>query len=597
MNHFKAWAKTGLLLFLLLAATPSIAEKVVYNAMREAESDLDCVVREDRYSNVICEPIFEPLLTYDYLARPAKVVPNTAVSMPEITDGGTTYMFKIRPGIYFHPDPAFKNQKRELTAADYVFTFKRFYDPVVKSAWNWIFDGKIVGEDEAKAAAEKTGKFDYDLPWEGFKAIDRYTLRVKLKQPDYNFNYFMAMVNTGAQAREVVEFYGLNIAQHPIGTGPFYLKSWVPKSKIVLQKFSDYRETYFDGEPGDDPWDQEVVKALKGKRLPVVDRVEVSMIPESQPRLLAFLNNEHDYMEEVDFEFINQVAPGGKPSPALAKKGISIFPEVQPEITYTWFNMEDPVVGGYKPENIALRRAMILGYNINEEIQVIRKGQVIAAQSPIPPGVTGYDKNYRSPTAEYNPPKAKALLDLYGYLDRDGDGYRERPDGSPLSLVITSPPTNEYRPQDELWRKSMDALGIRVSFNKATFSEQLKAARLGQLQMRLSAWIADYPDADNFLQLLYGPNSGQSNESRFNLPEFNRMYLQAQRMPDSPERTRLYQEMARLVSVYAPWKLGVHRKYTHLIHPWVLGYKKHPIMLEPWKFIDIDVEKQKAARE
>ncbi|MGB9149194.1 MAG: ABC transporter substrate-binding protein [Burkholderiales bacterium] len=597
MNHFKAWAKTGLLLFLLLAATPSIAEKVVYNAMREAESDLDCVVREDRYSNVICEPIFEPLLTYDYLARPAKVVPNTAVSMPEITDGGTTYMFKIRPGIYFHPDPAFKNQKRELTAADYVFTFKRFYDPVVKSAWNWIFDGKIVGEDEAKAAAEKTGKFDYDLPWEGFKAIDRYTLRVKLKQPDYNFNYFMAMVNTGAQAREVVEFYGLNIAQHPIGTGPFYLKSWVPKSKIVLQKFSDYRETYFDGEPGDDPWDQEVVKALKGKRLPVVDRVEVSMIPESQPRLLAFLNNEHDYMEEVDFEFINQVAPGGKPSPALAKKGISIFPEVQPEITYTWFNMEDPVVGGYKLENIALRRAMILGYNINEEIQVIRKGQVIAAQSPIPPGVTGYDKNYRSPTAEYNPPKAKALLDLYGYLDRDGDGYRERPDGSPLSLVITSPPTNEYRPQDELWRKSMDALGIRVSFNKATFSEQLKAARLGQLQMRLSAWIADYPDADNFLQLLYGPNSGQSNESRFNLPEFNRMYLQAQRMPDSPERTRLYQEMARLVSVYAPWKLGVHRKYTHLIHPWVLGYKKHPIMLEPWKFIDIDVEKQKAARE
>lgn len=597
MNYFKARAKTGLLLFLLLAATPSIAEKVVYNALREAESDLDCVVREDRYSNVICEPIFEPLLTYDYLARPAKVVPNTAVSMPEITDGGTTYTFKIRPGIYFHPDPAFKNQKRELTAADYVFTFKRFYDPVVKSAWNWIFDGKIVGEDEARAAAEKTGKFDYDLPWEGFKAIDRYTLRVKLKQPDYNFNYFMAMVNTGAQAREVVEFYGLNIAQHPIGTGPFYLKSWVPKSKIVLQKFPDYRETYFDSEPGDDPWDQEVVKALKGKRLPIVDRVEVSMIPESQPRLLAFLNNEHDYMEEVDFEFINQVAPGGKPSPALAKKGISIFPEVQPEITYTWFNMEDPVVGGYKPENIALRRAMILGYNINEEIQVIRKGQVIAAQSPIPPGVTGYDKSYRSPTAEYNPPKAKALLDLYGYLDRDGDGYRERPDGSPLSLVITSPPTNEYRPQDELWRKSMDALGIRVTFNKATFSEQLKAARLGQLQMRMSAWIADYPDADNFLQLLYGPNSGQSNESRFNLPEFNRMYLQAQRMPDSPERTRLYQEMARLVSVYAPWKLGVHRKYTHLVHPWVLGYKKHPIMLEPWKFIDIDVEKQKAARE
>lgn len=582
---------------LVASAHSAWAEKVVYNALREAESDLDCVVREDRYSNVICETIFEPLLTYDYLARPAKVIPNTAVAMPEITDNGTTYTFKIKPGIYFHPDPAFKNQKRELTAADYVFTFKRFYDPVVKSAWNWIFDGKIVGEDEAKAAEKKTGKSDYDLPWEGFKALDRYTLRVKLKQPDYNFTYFMAMVNTGAQAREVVEYYGLNIAQHPIGTGPFYLKSWLPKSKIVLLKFPDYREVYFDSEPGDDPIDQEVVKALKGKRLPIVDRVEVDMIAETQPRLLAFLNKEHDYIEEVDFEFIHQVAPGGKPSPALAKQGVTIFPEVQPELTYTWFNMEDPVVGGYTPDKIALRRAMILGYNINEEIQVIRKGQVIAAQSPIPPGVTGYDKNYKSPTAEYNPPKAKALLDLYGYIDRDGDGYRERPDGSPLSLIITSPPTAEYRSQDELWRKSMDALGIRVSFNKITFSEQIKAARLGTLQMRIAAWIADYPDADNFLQLLYGPNSGQSNECRFNLPEFNKMYLQAQRMPDSPERTKLYQDMAKLVSVYAPWKLGVHRKYTHLMYPWLLGYKKHPIMLEPWKYVDIDVEKQKVARE
>ncbi len=588
----------ALMLFFLLTSTHSVfAEKVIYNALREAESDLDCVVREDRYSNVICESLFEPLLTYDYLARPAKVIPNTAVAMPEITDNGTTYTFKIKPGIYFHADPAFKGQKRELTAADYVFTFKRFYDSQVKSAWMWIFDGKIVGEDEAKEAEKKTGKFDYDFPWEGFKALDRYTLLVKLKQPDYNFTYFMAMVNTGAQAREVVEYYGQTIAQHPIGTGPFYLKSWVPKSKIVLQKFLNYREVYFDSEPTDDPWDQSVVKALKGKRLPIVDRVEVSMIPESQPRLLAFLNNEHDFMEEVDFEFINQVAPGGKVAPALEKKGVSIFPELQPEITYTWFYMKDPVVGGYTPEKVALRRAMILGYNINEEIQVIRKDQVIAAQSPIPPGVTGYDKNFKSPTAEYNPTKAKALLDLYGYKDIDGDGYRERPDGSPLSLVITSPPTNEYRPQDELWRKSMDKLGIRVSFNKITFSEQLKAARLGQLQMRISAWIADYPDADNFLQLLYGPNCGQGNESCFDLPEFNKMYLQAQRMPDSPERTKLYQDMAKLVSVYAPWKLGVHRKYTHLIHPWLLGYKKHPIVLNQFKYLDVDVEKQKAAKQ
>jgi oligopeptide transport system substrate-binding protein len=592
--------RNALILFGVLAASASslAAEKTLYVSLKQAESDLDCVVREDLYSSIVCEGIFEPLLQYDYLARPVKLIPNTAAAMPEITDNGTTYTYKIKPGIYFHTDGAFNGKKRELTAADYVYTFKRFYDPKIRSAWKWIFEGKIVGEDEAQAEAEKTGKFDFDKEWPGLKALDRYTLQIKLKNPDYNFSYITAMVNAGAQAREVVEHYGNNIAQHPVGTGPFALKFWRPKSKIILERNPDYREVIFDsvGNP-EDEWDVGAIAALQGKKLPIVDRVQIDMIDETQPRLLAYLNHEHDFMEEVDFEFIHQVAPGGKPSPSLAKQGIKIFPQVMPEITYTWFNMEDPVVGGYTAEKIALRRAMTLGYNINEELQVIRKGQSLPAQSPIPPGVAGYDKTFKSPTAEYNPSKAKALLDLYGYVDRDGDGYRELPDGSRMSLEIASTPTAEFRAQDELWRKSMDAIGIRVTFNKSTFSEQLKAAKTGKLQMRISAWIADYPDADNFLQLLYGPNTGQANDARFKLAAFDKLYLQTQRMPDSPERTKLYQEMSKLMLVYAPWKLGVHRIYTHLISPWVLGYKKHPITLTPWKYVDIDVDKQKAARE
>lgn len=596
-EHF--FCRTLLLACLLAASVSSLAaEKTLYVSFKQSESDLDCVVREDLYSSTVCEGIFEPLLQYDYLARPVKLIPNTAAAMPEITDNGTTYTYKIKPGIYFHTDPALNGKKRELTAADYVYTFKRFYDPKIRSAWKWIFDGKIVGEDEALAAAEKTGKFDFDKEWPGLKALDRYTLQIKLKNPDYNFSYITAMVNAGAQAREVVEYYGNNIAQHPVGTGPFALKFWRPKSKIILERNPDYREVIFDsvGNP-EDSWDVGAITALQGKKLPIVDRVQIDMIDEPQPRLLAYLNHEHDYMEEVDFEFVHQVAPGGKPSPSLAKQNVKLFPQVMPEITYTWFNMEDPVVGGYTPEKIALRRAMTLGYNINEELQVIRKGQSLPAQSPIPPGVAGYDQAFKSPTAEYNPSKAKALLDLYGYLDRDGDGYRELPDGSRMSLEIASTPTAEFRAQDELWRKSMDAIGIRVTFNKSTFSEQLKAAKTGKLQMRISAWIADYPDADNFLQLLYGPNTGQANDARFKLPAFDKLYLQTQRMPDSPERTKLYQEMSKLMLVYAPWKLGVHRIYTHLISPWVLGYKKHPITLTPWKYVDIDMAKQKAARE
>jgi oligopeptide transport system substrate-binding protein len=171
MIKFNYLIRALMLFILATCAHSALAEKVLYLSFKEAESDLDCVVREDRYSNAICENIFEPLLQYDYLARPAKVVPDTAAEMPQITDNGLTYTLKIKPGIYFHSDPAFKGVKRELTAADYVYTFKRFYDPKIKSAWNWIFEGKILGEDEAKAAAEKIGKLDYDKEWPGFGSL------------------------------------------------------------------------------------------------------------------------------------------------------------------------------------------------------------------------------------------------------------------------------------------------------------------------------------------------------------------------------------------------------------------------------------------
>ncbi len=567
--------------------------KTIRFAFLIAETSFDPAKVSDLYSNIINEAIFDSPLTYDFLARPAKLIPNTTVGMPEVTDAGKTYTFKFKPGIYFADDPAFKGVKRELTANDYAYALKRFYDPQLSSPWLWYIEGKIVGGDEAMAAAKKTGKFNYDAPIAGIETPDKYTLRIRLKETDYNFVYIFGTVQTGAVAREVIEVNAADPGAHPVGTGAFRLADWKRSHKIVLEANPGYRQHIYDAEPGDDPEAQEIYRQMKGKKLPQIQRVEVSVIEESQPRWLAFINGEADYANTPN-EFVGIAFPGGKLAPNLVKLGMQGQRFVEPDLVYTYFNMEHPVVGGYTPEKVALRRAMWLGYNLAEEINVIRNGGAMKAESPIPPGVAGYDAAFRNPGGEYNPAKANALLDMYGYIDRDGDGYRENPDGSKLVIEKASEPDNTTKQYDELWRKNMDAIGIKLVWNKAKWPDLNKQSYLGKLAMWQLAWGADYPDAENFFQNLYGGNVGKSNRAKFKLPAFDKLYEQARLMPPSPERNKLYAEMSKLVSVYAPWIPGVHRLRNEIAQPWVIGYMKHPIMNAPWLFMDIDESKRAA---
>ncbi|HVK55563.1 MAG TPA: ABC transporter substrate-binding protein [Burkholderiales bacterium] len=579
-------------------ATAADPQKILRYAFGVAETGFDPVAVSDRYSIIVMENIFDPMLTYDYLARPAKLAPNTLEAMPEVSDSGATYVFRLKRGIYFTADPAFNGAKRELTAQDYAYSLRRLYDPKLRSPWLFLVEGKIIGADQVMADAKKTGKYNYDAPIAGLTVLDRYTLRIRLNEPDYNMLYILAMPATSAVAREVVEHYGDNISEHPVGTGPFVLAQWRRASRIALDANPNYREEYFTATPEDTPIDRAIVAELQGKKLPLIGRVEVEIIDEHLPYLLAFLNKDHDILGGLPGDFVDKITPGGKLAPNLVKQGVRMERKPELDLTYTYYNMKDPVVGGYKPEKVALRRALNLAYDNEAEIRILRRGLAIQAQGPIPPGAAGHDPKFRTTAGEYNPAKAKALLDMFGYADRDGDGWRELPDGNALTIEIASPPSSNSREFDDLWQKSAAAIGVRVTFKKERWPDLVKQGKLGKIQVgNYSAWGADYPDGDNFLQLLYGPNAGQSNDSRFQLPEFDRLYDQAKKMRDSPERTRLYQEMTKLVQVYAPWKLGAHRISTTLHHPWVKGLKTHPIVNSAWKYVDIDVEEKRRVKD
>jgi ABC-type transport system substrate-binding protein len=576
----------------LAAGTQALAQapKVLRYALGTPVSSLDPATVADVPTVAMLSNIFDPLYTYDYLARPAKLKPNTAAALPEISADGRELTIRVRPGIYFADDPVFKGARRELTAADYVYSLKRHWDPKIKSPNLYLVANRIKGMAALRAQAERSGRFDYDGEVEGLRRLDRYTLRIDLTEPAPNFAYYLTLCPLAcAVAREVVEAYGEKIAEHPVGTNAFRLTFYARSSRMVFERNPNFREQFYEAQPpADDPGAQAIATRLAGRRLPMVDRVEVYIVEEAQPRWLAFLNAEHDLIETVPAEFVLTSVPNGELAPNLARRGIQMHRVPGLSVFFTYFGMNDPVVGGYAPEKVALRRAIGLAYDIGAAIRINARGQAIAAQSVLPPGAIGFDPTLKSPLAEYDPAAAKALLDTYGYIDRDGDGWREQPDGSPLQLVMASVSSQLARNADELWKKNMNAVGIRIDFRKGKFQELIRESRAGRLMMYSAGWSGPMPDGEYFLGILYGPNAGQSNQSRFDHPEFNRLFAQAAQLPDGPERERLYREMNRLLFAYAPLRPTVTPIETALMHAHVVGFRKHPVLREFFKYVDVD---------
>jgi len=577
------------------------SRKVLKLLFSSAETRFDPARVSDLYSRTVLAHIFEALYGWDHLARPAKVVPLAAAAMPVVSADYRQWTIPLRRGIFFAVDPAFKGARRELQARDFVHAFQRIVDPAnISPIQADIEQLGIVGLNELRQAAiDAKTLFDYDRPIPGLRALDSHTLRIELRQPRPRLLYTLAANDLlGGVAREVVEFYGDQIGEHPVGTGPFRLKSWRRSSRIVLERNPDYREVLYDAEPApDDKEGQALLARFKGRRLPMVDEVEVSIIEEFQPQWLAFLNAEVDALAssagQLPSQFNPIAMPGNRLAPNLARRGVQAWRSLAPDLTVAYFNMNDPVVGGITPAQVALRRAMALAYDTEQEIRSIRKGQAVFAQSVVMPHTTGYDPRFKSEASDYDPARARALLDMYGFVDRDGDGWRERPDGTPLELEIATEPEQIYRQYNELWQKGLKAIGIRVRFDTQQWPEHLKAAEAGKLMFWELGFSATSPDPLPQLASYYGPQAGNSNLARFKLDAFDRLYDRAQLLPDGPERDQVIFEAKRLAVAYMPYKPKVHRIFTDLAHPWVAGFRRPLFWNEWWHMVDIDLELQR----
>jgi ABC-type transport system substrate-binding protein len=584
----------ALLLVLHIAVATGAFAADPGKVLRVSSSDitsLDPQQGTDLYSTRITSHIFEGLYQFDYLAVPAKAVPNTAEALPSISADGRVWTIRVQPGIRFSDDPAFKGKPRELVAEDYVYSLKRAIDPNLRNGGDQTLTDLLEGARAVVDAARKSGaKFDYDAKIPGLVALDRHTLQLRLTQPNYTLLERLAVLPSFAVAREVIEAAGTDVMSRPIGTGPYVLKDWKRASRVVLEANPHYRRLAFPA--SSDPAHKQLVAQMKGRSLPAIGRIEVSIIEEQSPEFLAFDNGDLDLLS-MPGDISARALDGTKLKPALAKRGIVHHRFVAPTLTYTYFNMEDPTVGGYSREQIALRRAIAMGFNTEEMIRVLFHGSALPATQLLPPGVQGHDASLK-PRSLYDPEGAKALLDRFGFKDRDGDGYRETPEGKPITIVRGTLPESWYREADTLWKKNMDAIGIRMNVHQQTFAELLNMALAGKLPMFNLGLRALEPSGYLVLQQLWSKSPPATNISRFRNAEYDATFETFLRTPGGPERMALGRKMSEIAQAYMPQTLHTYGVGNVLTYPWVHGYWPSQFG-QSWKYLDLDVSQRKGA--
>jgi oligopeptide transport system substrate-binding protein len=552
------------------------ANERVLNLVSPAEiKGFDPIQADDLYSGREISKIFEGLLQYHWLKMPYELVPNLAAAMPEISKDGTTYTFKIRQGVKFQDDAAFPGGKgREVEAEDFVYSIKRLADSRTQSTGWWTLDGKLIGLNEWREKNAKAAATNYDEAIEGVKALDKYTLQFKLAKKFPQFLYSLAMPFTYVVSKEVVAKYGKEFINHPVGTGPYVLPIFDQGKRITFTKNPTFREKFY---PSDASPEFKDLLADAGKRLPLVDKVIVNVMVETQPAWLKLNKGEIDYYSVPKDNFASAVKDN-KLTDELVKKGFILEIAPQLDVTYTAFNFENKLFLNKK-----LRQAMYAAFDEAKSNTLFYNNTAFEAQSIIPPGIAGNIKGYKNPYKGPNLELAKKLLAEAGYPG--GKGLPE------LKYDISD--STASRQSAEFFQKQMEQIGVKIKILSSPWPEFQAKVKKKSVEIYGLAWGADYPDAENFLQLFYGPNkSPGANGSNYDNPAFNKAFEDAVVMQDSPERTAKYEKLNKFLAEEVVALFGVHRQAYIMKHGWLKNYHPTDLHHDMVQYLNIDTQKK-----
>lgn len=547
-------------------------------------------------SSLAISKIYEGLLQYDYLERPYKVIPLLAEEMPTITDDGLTYIFKLRKGIYFQDDPCFLNGKgRELTAHDFVYSIKRVADVKNSSSGYWAFDGRIKGLDNFRIESSKSKVTDYSLDVDGLKAIDDYTLQIKLTSPYPQLLYILTMHYSYAVPFEAVNYYGTSFVNNPVGSGPYILDKWKRNSRIEFIRNPKWIETsrkdYYPSFASINQKDRGLLND-KNKELPFVDRIIQYVIDDDTTQWMMFLSGELDSSSISRDNWDVVINPDKLLAQDLIEKKIKLTSSPTLTISYLGFNWDDPVVGDYgsddqKIRNKKLRQALSCAYDF-DRMNKFMNNRLFPINGPIPKPLNGYsDKD--SPF-EFNLEKSKQLLIEAGYPNGINPLTGRRLE---LIIEVGSKGTGDTKQMLDLMSDMFDRIGIKLipSFN--TWPAFIEKLNRRQAQIYQLGWVADYPDAENFLQLFYSLNESPGpNHSNYRNSEFDRLYETIKPMYDSPERTEILNKMSNIIINDSPWIFLYQPLSFGLVHDWVENYEYHAFPYGMGKYRRINKEKK-----
>lgn len=572
-----------LIIISIVSCTKStdLSERVFHHFSPSKIATFDPIQISDVYSHEQAGKVYDALYEYHPFKRPYELMPNLAEEMPKVSEDGLQYEIKIKKGIHFQDDPAFKDGKgRELKIDDLIYSIKRLADPKTLAKGWWILDERIAGLNEWRKKHKDSKKTDYEEAIEGIKKIDDYTVRFTLPKPYPQFVYALAMGQTFIVAKEAVEHYGEEFLNHPVGTGPFILEKNEPH-RLTFVRNPNFREKYYPFEGSPEDKESGLLKDA-GKKLPLLDKITVDIIIESQPRWMNFQKGNLDFLWIPSDSFQEAVGTDGKLKPDLAKLGVLMTIDPMLDVTFYAFNHDNKLF-----KNKKLREAISLAYDRVEENKLFYNSTGILAQSVIPPGLKGYENDFSNAWVKFNLEKAKQLLKEAGYPE--GKGLPE--------IVLDTTNSTQARQMAEHFTLSMKRLGIKIKVNINTWPELSNKVHRGNHMIYPMAWTADYPDAENFLGLLYCPNKAPgSNGANFCDPEYDRMFREATILQDTPERTALYEKINRYAASQVPWLFALHRTRHHLIHSWVKNFKFTEFTATQFQYLDVDLEKKKEAQ-